>query len=88
MVRVTSVWIAKILTTVSNAKIHQIRPMLVTALRNWNKPSSHQVNTILQQAEFDLNLAKSSVRDVSDSVENRTGTPVRGSEMDCKSWMS
>ncbi len=41
MVRVISVRIAQILTTVSNAKTHQIRPMLVTGLRNWNKQSNY-----------------------------------------------
>ena len=37
MVRATSVWIAHILTTVSNAKTHQTRPMLVTDLKRWNE---------------------------------------------------
>ena len=37
MVRATSVWIAQVLTTVSNAKTHQTRPMLVTDLRRWNE---------------------------------------------------
>ena len=37
MVHVTSVRIVQILTTVSNAKTHQTRPMLVTDLRRWNE---------------------------------------------------
>ncbi len=40
-VRVTSVRIAQILNTVSNAKVRQIRPILVTDLRNWNERGSH-----------------------------------------------
>ncbi len=37
MVRATSVPIAQALSTVSNAKIHQIKPMLVTGLKDWNE---------------------------------------------------
>ena len=40
----TSVWIAQILTTVSNAKIHQIRRMLVTGLRNRNETEGRRMN--------------------------------------------
>ncbi len=40
MVRATSVRIAQILTTVSNAITRQIRRMLVTGLRNWNEIGS------------------------------------------------
>ena len=44
MVHVTSVRIVQILTTVSNAKTHQIRPMLVTGLRNRNETGSKDEN--------------------------------------------
>lgn len=43
MVRVTSVWIAQILITVSNAKTHQIRRMLVTGLRNRNETEGRRM---------------------------------------------
>ena len=43
MVRVTSVRIAQISTTVSNTKIHRIRAMLVTGLRNWSEMEGREM---------------------------------------------
>ncbi len=43
MVHVTNAWTVRILTTVSNAKTHQMRPTLVTGLKISNKQSKPQL---------------------------------------------